>query len=57
VTVDGVVVSSLLAELVGPALQGAADTGGSVDPTLTADLAGWGSDRPAPDSSISKDGW
>lgn len=45
VTVDGVVVSALLAELVGAALQVAADTGGSVDPTLGADLAAWGYDR------------
>lgn len=41
----GVEVSPLLAELVGAALQVAADTGGSVDPTLGADLAGWGYDR------------
>lgn len=42
---DGVEVTPLLAELVGAALEVAAETDGSVDPTLGADLAGWGYDR------------
>ncbi|WP_431245662.1 FAD:protein FMN transferase [Leifsonia xyli] len=41
----GVRVSPLLAELVATALSVAADTDGSVDPTLGLDLAGWGYDR------------
>jgi len=61
VTVDGVVVSALLAELVGAALEVAADTGGSVDPTLGADLAAWGYDRdlaalPTPDAGAAAAG-
>ncbi|WP_314145854.1 FAD:protein FMN transferase [uncultured Leifsonia sp.] len=42
---DGVVLSPLLAEFVGVALQVAADTDGAVDPTLGADLDALGYDR------------
>lgn len=42
---EGVEVSPLLAELVAAALRVAAETEGSVDPTVGADLARWGYDR------------
>lgn len=42
---EGVEVTPLLAELVAVALGVAAETDGSVDPTLGADLASWGYDR------------
>ncbi|SEA34545.1 FAD:protein FMN transferase [Leifsonia sp. 21MFCrub1.1] len=41
----GVEVSPLLASLIATALQAAAETGGSVDPTIGADLDRWGYDR------------
>ena len=44
-TATGVDISPLLAELIGAALFVAEQTGGSVDPTLGADLAAWGYDR------------
>jgi len=42
---DGVEVSPLLAELITAALDAARQTGGSVDPSLGADVSRWGYDR------------
>ncbi|MGO4535886.1 FAD:protein FMN transferase [Leifsonia sp. 2MCAF36] len=42
---DGVEVSALLADLIAAALNVARETGGSVDPSLGADLEQWGYDR------------
>lgn len=56
--VDGLDISPLLAELVAAGLRVAADTDGSVDPTLGTELAAWGYDRdaaslpPVPNGSV-----